>query len=183
MLADGEGARQRAAAREWHADGAQPGIQPAVRWSAGRQFLLAAGCCWLLRLAAACCGLLRLAACCCWLLLATGCWLLAAGCWLLAAGSWQLACGCRCRCCWLLAVKQLLAFKQLWLSNTVAANLQCRRCAPTCECDPTADAMPAPAAWLAVGEIAILLYPPLPLVGVSIETMIECQQNDSLADG
>ena len=39
-------------------------------------------------------------------------------------------------------------------------------------------------AWnLAVGETVILLHPPLPLAGVSIETMRECQQNDSLADG
>ena len=29
-----------------------------------------------------------------------------------------------------------------------------------------------------VGETAILLHPPLPLAGVSIETMRECQQND-----
>ena len=38
-------------------------------------------------------------------------------------------------------------------------------------------------ARLAVGETVILLHPPLPLVGVSIETMRERQQNDSLADG
>ena len=36
---------------------------------------------------------------------------------------------------------------------------------------------------LAIGETVILLHPPLPLVVVSIETMRECQQNDSLADG
>ena len=36
---------------------------------------------------------------------------------------------------------------------------------------------------LAVGETVILLDPPLPLVGVSIETKRECQQNGSLADG
>ena len=36
---------------------------------------------------------------------------------------------------------------------------------------------------LAVGETVILLNPPLPLVGVSIETMRECQQIDSLANG
>ena len=37
---------------------------------------------------------------------------------------------------------------------------------------------------LAVGENSvILLHPPLPLAGVSIETMRECQQNDSLTDG
>ena len=35
----------------------------------------------------------------------------------------------------------------------------------------------------AVGETVILLRPPLPLVGASIETMGECQQNDGLADG
>ena len=41
-----------------------------------------------------------------------------------------------------------------------------------------------PEALLAVGKSSvILLHPPLPLVGVSIETMVECQQNDSLADG
>ena len=38
-------------------------------------------------------------------------------------------------------------------------------------------------AGLAVGETFILLHPPLPLVGVSIETLRECQQNDSLTDG
>ena len=38
-------------------------------------------------------------------------------------------------------------------------------------------------AWLAGGETVILLHPPLPLVGVSTETMRECQQNASLADG
>ena len=38
-------------------------------------------------------------------------------------------------------------------------------------------------ACLAVGGTVVLLHPPLPLVGVSIETMRECQQNDSLADG
>ena len=36
---------------------------------------------------------------------------------------------------------------------------------------------------MAVGETGILLHPPLHLVGVSIETMRECQQHDSLADG
>ena len=36
---------------------------------------------------------------------------------------------------------------------------------------------------VAVGETVILLHPALSLVGVSIETMRECQQNDSLADG
>ena len=37
---------------------------------------------------------------------------------------------------------------------------------------------------LVVGESSvILLHPPLPLVGVSIVMMRECQQNDSLADG
>ena len=36
---------------------------------------------------------------------------------------------------------------------------------------------------LAVGETVILLHPPLPSVGISIETMRECQQIDSLADG
>ena len=35
----------------------------------------------------------------------------------------------------------------------------------------------------AVGEAVILLHPPLPLAGVSIETKRECQQNVSLADG
>ena len=35
----------------------------------------------------------------------------------------------------------------------------------------------------AIGEAVVLLHPPLPLVGVSIETMRERQQNDSLADG
>ena len=38
-------------------------------------------------------------------------------------------------------------------------------------------------AVLAVGEITTLLHRPLPLLGDSIETMRECQQNDSLADG
>ena len=38
-------------------------------------------------------------------------------------------------------------------------------------------------AHLAGGETVILLHPPLPLVGVSIETMRECQQSDSLVDG
>ena len=38
-------------------------------------------------------------------------------------------------------------------------------------------------AGVAVGETFILLHPPLPLVVVSTETMRECQQNDSLADG
>ena len=37
---------------------------------------------------------------------------------------------------------------------------------------------------VAVGETAILLHPPLPVVGVSIVTLEECQQNDrTLADG
>ena len=36
---------------------------------------------------------------------------------------------------------------------------------------------------LAIGETVILLHSPLPLVGVSIVMMRECQQNDSLADG
>ena len=36
---------------------------------------------------------------------------------------------------------------------------------------------------LAVGETVILLYPPLPLVGVSIGTKRGRQKNDSLADG
>ena len=35
----------------------------------------------------------------------------------------------------------------------------------------------------AVGEAVTLLHPPLPLVGVSIETTRGCQQNDSPADG
>ena len=35
---------------------------------------------------------------------------------------------------------------------------------------------------VAVGETVILLNTPLPLVGVSIETMMERQQNDSLAN-
>ena len=38
-------------------------------------------------------------------------------------------------------------------------------------------------AAVAVGETVILLHLPLPLVGVSIETMRGCQQNDSLVDG
>ena len=38
-------------------------------------------------------------------------------------------------------------------------------------------------AGLAVGGTVSLLHPPLHLVGVSMETMRECQQNDSLADG
>ena len=45
---------------------------------------------------------------------------------------------------------------------------------------PAAQATPT---RLAVGEIVILLHPPLPLVGVSIWTERGCQQNDSLADG
>ena len=36
---------------------------------------------------------------------------------------------------------------------------------------------------LAVGETVILLHPPLPSAGVSVETTRECQQDDSLADG
>ena len=36
---------------------------------------------------------------------------------------------------------------------------------------------------LAVGETAIMMHPPLPLVGVSIRMGRERQQNDSLADG
>ena len=36
---------------------------------------------------------------------------------------------------------------------------------------------------LAVGETVILLHPPLPVVGVSIAMGMDCQQNDSLADG
>ena len=36
---------------------------------------------------------------------------------------------------------------------------------------------------LAIGETVILLHPPLPLVGVSIDMARERQQNDSLADG
>ena len=36
---------------------------------------------------------------------------------------------------------------------------------------------------VAVGEAAILLHRPLPLVHVSVETTRECQQNDSPADG
>ena len=43
--------------------------------------------------------------------------------------------------------------------------------------------LPARRGRLAVGETVILLHPPLPLAGVSIETMRECQQNDGLADG
>ena len=39
------------------------------------------------------------------------------------------------------------------------------------------------AAYIAVGETVILLHLPLPLVGVSAETMRQCQQNGSLADG
>ena len=39
------------------------------------------------------------------------------------------------------------------------------------------------AAIAAVGETAILLHPPLPLVGVSIAMERERPQNDSLADG
>ena len=35
----------------------------------------------------------------------------------------------------------------------------------------------------AVGETAMLLHPPLPLVGVSIAMERERQQNDSLANG
>ena len=35
----------------------------------------------------------------------------------------------------------------------------------------------------AVGEAVILLHPPLPSVGVSMETTRECQQNDSPAAG
>ena len=44
---------------------------------------------------------------------------------------------------------------------------------------------PSRGPWhLAIGETVILLHPPLPLVGVSIATMRECQQNDrTLADG
>ena len=38
-------------------------------------------------------------------------------------------------------------------------------------------------ALIAVGETAILLHPPLPVVGVSIGMERECQQIDSLADG
>ena len=38
-------------------------------------------------------------------------------------------------------------------------------------------------AGVAVGETVILLHPPLPLGGVSIEMMRECQQHDSLANG
>ena len=40
-----------------------------------------------------------------------------------------------------------------------------------------------PRAALAIGETVILLHPPLPLVGVSIDMARECQQFDSLADG
>ena len=36
---------------------------------------------------------------------------------------------------------------------------------------------------LDIGETGILLHPPLPLVGVSIDMARECQQFDSLADG
>ena len=39
------------------------------------------------------------------------------------------------------------------------------------------------AAQKAVDETVILLYPPLPLAGISTETERECEQNDSLADG
>ena len=44
---------------------------------------------------------------------------------------------------------------------------------------------PAAGRWggAAVDETVILLHPLLHLVGVSIETMREYQQNDSLADG
>ena len=35
---------------------------------------------------------------------------------------------------------------------------------------------------IAIGETVILLHSPLPLVGVSIEMVRECQQNDSLAE-
>ena len=44
---------------------------------------------------------------------------------------------------------------------------------------------PAPPSYraLAVCEAAILLHPTLPLVGISIETMGESHQNDSLAEG
>ena len=38
-------------------------------------------------------------------------------------------------------------------------------------------------AGLAIGEIVILLHPPLPLAGVSIRMERGCQRNDSLADG
>ena len=44
--------------------------------------------------------------------------------------------------------------------------------------DPDGDGGPV---VVAVGKTVILLHPPLPLVGVSIETMRECQQNDSVS--
>ena len=40
-----------------------------------------------------------------------------------------------------------------------------------------------PPVSIAIGETVILLTPPLPLVGVSIDMARECEQNDSLADG
>ena len=43
---------------------------------------------------------------------------------------------------------------------------------------------PSVLAATAIGETVTLLHPTLPLAGVSIETMRECQQNDrTLADG
>ena len=48
---------------------------------------------------------------------------------------------------------------------------------------PLGRRQPARTARVAVGETVILLHPPLPSVGVSIETMGECQQIDSLANG
>ena len=49
-----------------------------------------------------------------------------------------------------------------------------------CKCTPPALER---ASRLAVGETAILLQPPLPLVGGSIWMERGCHQNDSLADG
>ena len=37
--------------------------------------------------------------------------------------------------------------------------------------------------WVADGETIILLYPPLPLVGVSIAINRRCRQINSLANG
>ena len=60
-----------------------------------------------------------------------------------------------------------------------------RQSAPgaTGEADTLGRFAPASGAGAAVGETVILLHPPLPLVGVSMETTRECQQNDSFADG
>ena len=49
--------------------------------------------------------------------------------------------------------------------------------------DVCTDSLHISGAALAVDEPAILLHPPLPLVGVAIAMERERQQNDSLVDG